>query len=866
MMLSFIRNTRWIKYALVAAVLGVLTLAATVSWPNGDDAKEKVHHMRQPLPSAEEIAKLPPDGGPEFNRLIHEKSPYLLQHARNPVDWYPWGDEAFDRAREEGKPIFLSVGYSTCHWCHVMERESFENEEIAALMNELFICIKVDREERPDVDEIYMTATQLMTGSGGWPMSVWLTHDRKPWYAGTYFPPEDRFGRPGFKSLLTRLGDTWRTRREDVDLQADQLSRTIKQVATGAQVEAIGAVTRDLVKRTIAELRNDFDERQGGFGGAPKFPPHGSLQLLLYEYRRTDDDGTLEMATRTLDAMALGGIHDHVGGGFHRYATDARWFLPHFEKMLYDNAQLSQSYVDAYLITKDEEYRRVAEGIYDWVLREMTGEEGGFYSALDADSQGEEGKFYLWSRDEVIAILGERDGELCCRVYNIKEGGNFTDEASGEMPGTSIAYLNRSVQEIAKAEGIDVGELRSRLDGARAKLLEKRVQRIWPHLDDKVLTSWNGLMIGSLAYGGAHLEAPEYIDAAKRSAEFILDTLRRDGRLLRTYRDGLAKGNAFLDDYAFLADGFLDLYEATGETRWLDEVKRLVEVLLEHYRSQDPLTRIDGGFFFVADDHENLLLRSKDAYDKAIPSGNGVAARVLVRLGHLTGEERYLKLARSAFDAFLGFMERAPRGTTTLTHAVAMYFDETASPGLAIAAPPTASATHPKSGQPDARARKKPVTAEAYASRLQVAPGGTVRVAIRLATDEGWHINSHEPLQDYLIATTVTLGKGSAGKLGEVVYPPGKTLRLGFSKTELSVYDGEVWLEAPLTIAGKAKPGVSSLTLEVNLQACDDQTCLLPETMALSIPVEVDPSATDAETRHERIFGALGAPDPVPTS
>ncbi|MFQ5810449.1 MAG: thioredoxin domain-containing protein, partial [Armatimonadota bacterium] len=385
MIMELVRNRRWLKYVLAGAVLGGCILAATVSWPNGEHEGEAAH-MRKPLPTAEEIARLPPDGGEEFNRLIHETSPYLLQHARNPVNWYPWGEEAFERAKAEGKPIFLSIGYSTCHWCHVMERESFENAEIAALLNEYFIAIKVDREERPDVDEIYMMATQLMSGRGGWPNSLWLTPDRKPWYAGTYFPPKDRFGRIGFKTLLTRLHRTWREKREEVDVQADQLAAAIKRASSGGQVEALGEVTRELITGALSELRESFDDRLGGFGGAPKFPPHGSLRLLLYEYLRSEDEKLLEMATRTLDAMALGGVHDHVGGGFHRYSTDARWLVPHFEKMLYDNAQLARAYVDAYLITGNEEYRRVAAGTYDWVLREMTGEQGGFYSALDADS------------------------------------------------------------------------------------------------------------------------------------------------------------------------------------------------------------------------------------------------------------------------------------------------------------------------------------------------------------------------------------------------------------------------------------------------------------------------------------------------
>ncbi len=849
---------------LAALVIAVCAVAITVSWPNGDRGKEKGTHVRKPLPSSEDIGKLPPDGGPEFNRLIHEKSPYLLQHARNPVEWYPWGEEAFARAKAEDKPIFLSIGYSTCHWCHVMERESFESDEIAALLNEYFIAIKVDREERPDVDEIYMRATQLMTGQGGWPNSLWLTPERKPWHAGTYFPPEDRFGRPGFKTLLTRLAETWRTRREDIELQADHLSEAMKQASSGGHVEGTGEVARELVDRALRELRNSFDDRLGGFGGAPKFPPHGSLNLLLYEYRRTKDDALLHMARRTLDAIALGGIHDHIGGGFHRYSTDVRWFLPHFEKMLYDNAQLSRAYVDAYLATRNDEYRRAAVDTYDWVLREMTGEGGGFYSALDADSEGEEGKFYVWGRDEVIKILGEQDGELLCRVYNVKKGGNFREQASGEMPGTNIVFLNRTLGDIAKAEGLDPTQMRSRLERARRTLLEKRTQRIWPHLDDKVLTSWNGLMIGSLAYGGRHLNEPRYAAAAEKAADFILTTMRKNGRLLRTYRDGLAKGNAYLDDYAFLADGLLELYETTGDGRWLGEAEGLVEMLLTHYRSQEPAALLDGGFFFTSSDHEDLLLRSKDPYDRAIPSGNGVAARVLVRLGRITGESRYAELAEAAFATFLGFMQRAPQATESLILAVAMYFDKASSAGVVLAG--KGAKLQSQAAKPDARARKKPVTAEAFASRLKAAPGGTIRVAIRLAMDDGWHINSHTPLQEYLIPTSVRLDENSVARLGDVVYPPGKTMSFGFSETPLSVYEGEVWIEAPLTIPKQAKPGGTSVALEVRVQACNDQTCLLPATLSLSVRLEVDPAATDGQMRHEAIFEALRVAGEVPAA
>lgn len=795
---------------------------------------------------------LPPDGGPDSNRLIHEKSPYLLQHARNPVDWYPWGEEAFARAREEDKPIFLSVGYSTCHWCHVMERESFEKEDVAEVLNANFIPIKVDREERPDIDETYMNATQLLTGGGGWPNSVWLTPGGKPWYAGTYFPPEDRFGRPGFKTLLKRLAEIWKTRRQEVEEQADRLSETMAKASSGVDGTGDGELSHDLIENALRVLRDSFDPRMGGFGGAPKFPPHSSLCLLIHQFRRTQDQSILEMVTRTLDAMSLGGIHDHIGGGFHRYSTDAQWFLPHFEKMLYDNAQLSRAYVDAYLLTRDEEYRRYAEDVYSWVLRDMTGPEGGFYSALDADSEGEEGKFYLWSRAEILEVLGEEEGELFCRVYGVEEDGNFRDETTGTRPGTSILYLQRSIDLNARAEGIPEEELRSRLEGARRKLLERRNERIWPRLDDKILTGWNGLMVESLAYAGRHLRNPEYTPAAEKAADFILDTLKQDGRLLHTFRDGEAKLNAYLDDYAFFAHGLLELYETTGNKRWLDEARELVEVLLKYHRDEDA-----GGFFFTSSDHEDLLYRSKDPYDRAIPSGNGMAARVLLRLAQITGESRYREHAEKVLWAFLPVMERLPHATETLILAVAEYVDST----LLTETSPRAERELTES-QADATASKRPVRVDVFASRLKVTPGEAVRLAVRITIEEGWHINSSQPLQDNLIPTSISLGKGVHAVLGEIRYPPGKTLELEFSPKPLSVYEHSMWIEVPVIIDRKAEPGTGILELSVRFQACNDRSCLLPESLPLSIPLEVSDTIRTGESRHRKIFNSLAATRP----
>ena len=797
-------------------------------------------HKPKALPTPQEIAKLPPDGGRKFNRLIHEKSPYLLQHARNPVNWFPWGPEAFARAKKEGKPIFLSVGYSTCHWCHVMERESFEREDVAKILNEHYVAIKVDREERPDVDQIYMLATQLVSGRGGWPNSLWLTPDGRPWFTGTYFPREDRSGRLGFKSILTNLAKTWRTRQKDINTRADQIAKAMRTYSSGKHVEPAGEVSRDLIQAAVRVLRRSFDEQQGGFGGAPKFPPHSRLRLLLHEYRRTKDAALLRMATRTLDAMADGGIHDHVAGGFHRYAVDGRWFLPHFEKMLYDNAQLARAYVDGYLLTRDERYRDVAVRICEWVLREMADPAGGFHSALDADSEGEEGKFYLWSRKEIVQILGHEEGELFCDVYGAVDGGNFTDEATGHKPGTNLLYLPRPLAEAAGKLKLTPAQLSKRLASARAKLLAVRVRRVWPHRDDKVLAAWNALMIGSLAYAGQHLKEPRYVAAAVKAAEFVLARMRKNGRLLRTYRQGGAKLPAYLDDYAFLADALLDLRDATDDDRWLKVSRSIADEMLRLYGDTS-----GGGFFFTAGDHEDLLARTKDPVDRAIPAGNAVAARALVRLGQLTGQSKYRDAAGETLDAFQGFMARMPQGTSSLLVAAAMYLD------TAPAAP-----AGPKA---DAVAGKKPVSVAAFASRLTAAPGAEIDLALRVAVDKGWHVNSHRPLGKDLIATSLSVNAGGSAVLGDVVYPPGKKVKFAFSPEALSVYEGTIWIRAKLKLAKTAKPGRAAVELAIGTQACNDSRCLAPQTHKLTLNLTVAASAKSTARRHPSLFGAAAS-------
>jgi uncharacterized protein len=769
--------------------------------------------MNEPLPSPEEIRNMPPEGGAGFNRLIHETSPYLLQHARNPVDWHAWRAEAFEKARREDKPIFLSVGYSTCHWCHVMERESFEREDVAEILNANFVPIKVDREERPDLDEIYMTATQLFSGRGGWPNSVWLTPDGRPWYAGTYFPPEDRMGIPGFKSLLRQLAELWRTRRADVEKQANEFAETMRRtVSAGAVREDMSA--SDLVKAALDDLENSFDERFGGFGSAPKFPPHSALALIAHEYRRSPNKRLLQMMTTALDAMSRGGIHDHVGGGFHRYSTDARWFLPHFEKMLYDNAQLARAYAEAFALTGDADYRAAAMDTCDWVLREMSDTAGGFFCALDADSEGREGRFYVWTRAEIIEALGKDEGDAFCRIHGVEESGNFNDEASGGAEGANILYLSAPLDNLAELAGIPIAGLRERLMSDREKLLRRRAARVRPHCDDKVLAGWNGLMIGALAFAGKQLNEPRFIVAAERAAEFVLTSMRKDGRLLRSYRQGEAGLNAYLDDYACLADGLLDLRDATGDARWLDEAKSLAAVMKEHFWD-----KARGGFFLTSDDHEDLLLRSKPSYDQATPSGNGVAARALIWLAELTGEEEYLNTAHATLNAFLGVMQSAPQATSSLILVAAMLSERKPA---SVASVPAQS-----------------VSITVSSSTVSVARGETADVTARIEIAKGYHINSYEPLSGDLVPTELTLDGKSVASLVKVAYPAGKTIRFGFSAEPLSVYEDAVTIRAQIAVARNATPGKAEVALRVRVQPCSEDACLAPQTLSTSLALEV---------------------------
>jgi uncharacterized protein YyaL (SSP411 family) len=583
------------------------------------------------------------------NRLAGETSPYLLQHAHNPVDWYPWGPEALSRAKSEDKPILLSIGYSACHWCHVMERESFEDSQTAALMNGSFVNIKVDREERPDLDTIYMQAVQAMTGHGGWPMTVFLTPDGTPFYGGTYFPPDDRPNMPSFTRVLTAIADAWRSRREEVTQSGSQLRQHLQQTIQLTPSRSV--LEASLLDAAAQGIDSQFDPVDGGFGNAPKFPQPMAIEFLLRYWRRTGSQRARDAAEYTLDKMARGGISDHLGGGFHRYSTDGEWLVPHFEKMLYDNAQLARAYLMGYQVSGNAFYRTIIEQILNYVLRDMTDPSGGFYSTEDADSGGVEGKFYVWTPAQLREVLDERVARIVAAFYDVTDKGNFEH-------GTSILHMPRTPMEVATDLDVTDAEVLAALESARPTLFARREQRVRPARDDKVLTAWNGMMLRAFAEAGRVLNEPTYIQAARNNAEFLLHTMRADGKLLRTWKPGhQAHLNAYLEDYANLADGLIALYEATFESKWLEAAQELADAILERFADTE-----NGGFFDTSDDHETLITRPKDLFDNATPSGNAVAADVLLRLAVLTANVDYQRAAQNVFELLREPMVRYPLG------------------------------------------------------------------------------------------------------------------------------------------------------------------------------------------------------------
>jgi uncharacterized protein YyaL (SSP411 family) len=597
------------------------------------------------------------------NSLIHEKSPYLLQHAHNPVNWYPWCVEAFDKARKENKPIFLSIGYSTCHWCHVMAHESFEDADVARLLNEVFVCIKIDREERPDIDKVYMQACQTMTGSGGWPLTIVMTPDMQPFFAATYIPRESRFGRIGMLDMIPKIQEVWKDRHDDILRSAAQIVAVLRQKEPEA---SDGAISKDILDKAYEDLKGMFDDKWGGFGPAPKFPmPHQLLYLLRYGLWSSKKKAQ-EMVVQTLHAMRCGGIYDHVGFGFHRYSTDEKWLVPHFEKMLYDQALLAMAYTEAYQAMGDEAFRRTACEIFNYIMRDMKSRTGGFCAAEDADTEGEEGKYYLWKYDEIKKSLEPSEAELAIRVFQMEKAGNFVDPMTNEKPGYNILHLEKPASLLAASLGVSEESFRQRLAAVRLKLFQARERRVRPHKDDKLLTDWNGLMIAALAKGAQVFADKVYLKVAQNALSFILKNMRElDGRLFHRHREGESAIVASLDDYAFLIWGLIECYEASFDVTHLQTALRLQEDLTKHFWDEKT-----GGYYFTPDDGENLILRQKDIYDGAVPSGNSVAMLNLIRLARLTGKLQLETQATAISRTFAGAVNRVPAGHAQLMIAL----------------------------------------------------------------------------------------------------------------------------------------------------------------------------------------------------
>ncbi len=607
----------------------------------------KANENNVPVKAAHQETKSQHKGKP--NHLINEKSPYLQQHAYNPVDWYPWGEAAFQKAVKENKPIFLSIGYSTCHWCHVMEYESFEDDEVAKILNENFVSIKVDREERPDIDNIYMTVCQAMTGSGGWPLNLFLTPERKPFYAGTYFPKTERYGNPGFIAILKQISNLWKTNKESVLTSSEQVVKVLQTVSETSTTETL---TQETLKHAYEQLMGNYDHIYGGFGTSPKFPTPHNYTFLLRWWKRSNDPTALEIVEKTLDRMGRGGIYDQLGGGFHRYSTDEYWLVPHFEKMLYDQALLAIAYTEAYQATGKPVFADIVKDIFAYILRDMTSPEGGFYSAEDADSEGVEGKFYVWTPDEIIKILGEKDGKIFCDFYDVSKEGNFEEK--------NILHVDKEINAFARLEGIKLEDLREMLSKARAKLFTVREKRIRPYKDDKILTSWNGLMIAALAKGAQALNEPKYAQAAMRAADFILSTLRlKDGSLLKRYRLGEAAIQGHLDDYAYFVWGLIDLYEATFEVKYLKIALELNKLMIDDFKDEKR-----GGFFFSGKRNEQLIAQTKEIYDGATPSGNSVALMNILRLSRMTGNLDLTNISGQIMRTFAETVNNYPSGYT----------------------------------------------------------------------------------------------------------------------------------------------------------------------------------------------------------
>lgn len=808
------------------------------------------------------------------NRLARETSPYLLMHKNNPVNWYPWGPEAFEKAKKEDKVIFLSIGYSSCYWCHVMERLVFENEKIAKYMNENFVNIKVDREERPDVDDIYMTSLQVyfsLAGSrqgGGWPLSMFLTPDGKPIAGGTYFPPEAKEGRASFPEISTRIVEVWKTRRKDVEDGAATIARIVKTEMKPAFSLEKAEINHELVETVTKSVVQSHDPEYGGLDfrldrpNSPKFPVPTKLSLLQYELKEHDKSKETELALySTLDAMAAGGIRDHLGGGFHRYSTDRKWLVPHFEKMLYDNAQLAGVYVEAWRATKNDNYRIVAEEILGYVLSDMREPNGPFHSALDAETNEIEGEYYVWSKEEVEKILGPA-APLFLRAYGFEEPNDFEHGF--------VVHLPRPLAKVMADERIPPKEMATRLYDAKRRLLEARGKRESPFKDDKILTSWNGLMISSMARAGMLFSKSEYITAAEDAAMFIVKNMRdKEGRLLRTYRADTAKLNAYLDDYAFFVEGLLVLHEATRNPsdpergqRWLNAARRLTDDQIKMFWDEAA-----GGFYFTSHHHEELLARTKNAWDSVLPSGNSVSVRNLIRLASLTGDKSYRDRAKQILDLFAPAMKKNPRGMTNMALAMSEYLDDpdfrplidkAPRRNLPEGTPPKPAPTKPpetKPATPDSKpkpaAKKDKIKSQAFLSTPKLMPGKSTRIAFVLKVDPGWHINPNPADRDEAIPTSVSVTSKLGTKLTNISYPAPKEHIV--DGEVMQIYEGEVKIFADLAVPAKAT-GQETLQLNIEYQACTDKFCDRPRTVSFATEIEIAKPGETLALQNETVF------------
>jgi len=799
------------------------------------------HEVKQDVASTRE----PADAHEYTNRLVHSTSPYLLQHAHNPVDWYPWGEEALERAKREKKPIFLSVGYSTCYWCHVMEREVFENPDIAELMNDLFINIKVDREQRPDLDEIYMMATRLMTRGGGWPNSVFLTPDLRPFYAGTYFGPEDQAGRPGFPTLIRAISDAWASRQSEVLASAERAADAIRQtLSEPAETVDAASLTVVVPDRAVSQLAARYDPALGGFGGAPKFPQDFYYEFLFDIYDRTGNQRTSDMALRTLRMMAAGGIYDHVGGGFHRYATDAQWRVPHFEKMLYNQDPLVRAYVSAYESTGEASFADVVRDILQYVAELMTGPNGQFYSALDAETDAVEGAYYVWKRSEVQDVLSSEANELFDSVFAL---GAVPEFPGHKHPDGGVLYMRKPISDVARDLEVPSDDLRFDLDELLSMLKSQRDKRKLPRLDDKVIAGWNGMMISAYAYAGEALDDASYIRSAERAAQFVLAEMRDgDGRLLRIWRKGVAEQPAFQEDYAFLINGLMALYKATNDAQWLEESIELAHRADELFWDEE-----HGGYYF-AQASPDLIARSKSIRDAAIPSGNSAMLHNLVDLWQATGDAFWKQRVEQLLGAFGGSLSAAPSAHIHMVHALEQWLrlrDGQSSNATSNRLDVTLPDVGERGGTADSLDGTSYVTVGVQPVRARIKPGAVFLVHVDLTVADGWHVNANPASDPDLIPTMVDLRSGDvdvqAGgaavfEVVSITYPEGHELKAVYADRPLSVLEGKT----RTTITGRLKESVApgtniSLNVFIQYQACDDARCLPPSEHIEQIQIEV---------------------------